>query len=444
MGVCFLCFAVLGTAMCCCSSSMKLCCVTTSASATRIAYAIMFTVSSLVSWVMLAGEIGERLNSQRRFTGEIAECESGDNAQQCGARWSQLAIFRIMFGAFLFFIFMGLVMCGVKSSRDVRAAWQNGFWFFKLLLWIGLTVAAFFIPNVWFTESWGYIALAGAFLYMIIQGVYVILFAHAWAMRFKSDDPGRATTTVPMCTLFSIIFIITINVVLYVYYTYGDSRGGCERNKVIISINLVLSLIMFMSGMKSNAEATRGILQPALISSYTSYLTWSAVSQTTDRCLPNDNDPSDWLTLVVGFVLTLVVIVNASTMYIDPEAVKVDEAASSKTTTTDENGDKVTVIQMYTPRDNEVNMVQYVWWAFHVQIALACCFMQNVLTNWSSIRTSGGGPSSAETSVGDSIAPIWIQAVAGYVVVAIYLWDVLGPMFGPVCCPNRTWDRDAQ
>jgi hypothetical protein len=57
-------------------------------------------------------------------------------------------------------------------------------------------------------------------------------------MRFKSDDPGRATTTVPMCTLFSIIFIITINVVLYVYYTYGDSRGGCERNKVIISINL--------------------------------------------------------------------------------------------------------------------------------------------------------------------------------------------------------------
>jgi hypothetical protein len=138
----------------------------------------------------------------------------------------------------------------------------------------------------------------------------------------------------------------------------------------------VLSLIMFMSGMKSNAEATRGILQPALISSYTSYLTWSAVSQTTDRCLPNDNDPSDWLTLVVGFVLTLVVIVNASTMYIDPEAVKVDEAASSKTTTTDENGDKVTVIQMYTPRDNEVNMVQYVWWAFHVQIALACCFMQ--------------------------------------------------------------------
>jgi hypothetical protein len=65
------------------------------------------------------------------------------------------------------------VSCVVVSSFPVDllrgCLVQNGFWFFKLLLWIGLTVAAFFIPNVWFTESWGYIALAGAFLYMIIQ-----------------------------------------------------------------------------------------------------------------------------------------------------------------------------------------------------------------------------------------------------------------------------------
>lgn len=131
---------------------------------------------------------------------------------------------------------------------------------------------------------------------------------------------------------------------------------------------------MLIAGVKSTVDETRGLLQPAVISAYTTYLTWSAVSQTTDRCLPDDNDPSDWLTLVVGFLLALIVIINASTMYINSAAVEADQVESS--TTTDDNGDKVTVIKMYTPRDNEVAMVQYVWWAFHWQIALACCFMQ--------------------------------------------------------------------
>eukprot|EP00035_Acanthoeca_spectabilis_P036767 m.41604 g.41604 ORF g.41604 m.41604 type:complete len:447 (-) comp8227_c0_seq1:136-1476(-) len=440
MGWCFICFAAASMFFCCFSSSMKLCCVTTSATATRVAYAIMFTLSSITAWVMLAGSIGERLNSQRQFTGEIAECEIGDSAQQCGARWSQLAVLRIMFAAFLFFGFMGIMMCGVKNSRDVRSSWQNGFWFWKVAMWIGLTVAAFFIHNDWFVKYWGYFGLVGAFIYMIIQGVYVVLFSHAWAARFKSDDPGRSATTVPLGTLLSLLFILIITVVLYIYYTYGESRGGCERNKVIISINFLLFLVMLIAGVKSTVDETRGLLQPAVISAYTTYLTWSAVSQTTDRCLPDDNDPSDWLTLVVGFLLALIVIINASTMYINSAAVEADQVESS--TTTDDNGDKVTVIKMYTPRDNEVAMVQYVWWAFHWQIALACCFMQNVLTNWATIRTSDGGTASAEVDSGDSTAPIWIQAVAGYIVVAIYLWDVLGPVCGPMCCPNRTWESN--
>lgn len=36
-------------------------------------------------------------------------------------------------------------------------------------MWIGLTVAAFFIHNDWFVKYWGYFGLVGAFIYMIIQ-----------------------------------------------------------------------------------------------------------------------------------------------------------------------------------------------------------------------------------------------------------------------------------
>eukprot|EP00038_Savillea_parva_P002529 m.115156 g.115156 ORF g.115156 m.115156 type:complete len:91 (+) comp10870_c0_seq2:321-593(+) len=85
-----LCCAAAGASFCC-SSSMQLCCVTTSATATRVAYAIMFTISSIVAWIMLAGSIGEKLNSQRKFTGDIAACEVSHHGQcDTNAHWTLL------------------------------------------------------------------------------------------------------------------------------------------------------------------------------------------------------------------------------------------------------------------------------------------------------------------------------------------------------------------
>lgn len=48
--------------------------------------------------------------------------------------------------ASFFFIFT-FIMFGVKSSRDARSQIQNGFWFFKYILVIGLVVGFFFIKN---------------------------------------------------------------------------------------------------------------------------------------------------------------------------------------------------------------------------------------------------------------------------------------------------------
>lgn len=48
--------------------------------------------------------------------------------------------------ATFFFIFMAL-MFGVKSSHDVRSKIQNGFWFFKYLLLIGLIIGFFYIRS---------------------------------------------------------------------------------------------------------------------------------------------------------------------------------------------------------------------------------------------------------------------------------------------------------
>ena len=58
-----------------------------------------------------------------------------------------MAVYRIEFGAVMFFLLMAIIMLGVKNSNDPRASIQNGFWGLKFLIMIGIIIGAFFIPT---------------------------------------------------------------------------------------------------------------------------------------------------------------------------------------------------------------------------------------------------------------------------------------------------------
>jgi hypothetical protein len=58
-----------------------------------------------------------------------------------------LAAYRVCIAVACFFLLLSVIMICVQSSKDPRAYLQNGFWFFKWLFVIGLTVAFFFIPD---------------------------------------------------------------------------------------------------------------------------------------------------------------------------------------------------------------------------------------------------------------------------------------------------------
>lgn len=92
-----------------------------------------------------------------------------------------LAVYRIGFALTVFFFVMSLLMVGVKSSRDGRAAIQNGFWGLKFLIVIGIAICAFFIQNESFGSWMMWIGLIGGFAFIIIQLILLIDFAHNWA-----------------------------------------------------------------------------------------------------------------------------------------------------------------------------------------------------------------------------------------------------------------------
>jgi len=101
------------------------------------------------------------------------------DAPSLASGWGELGVYRIMFALSTFHLLFSLIMIKVKSSRDVRAGLQNGWWFIKLLLLIGGMVGAFFIPNTFFAV-WGWIGLVGAFIFIIVQMMLLVDFAHSW------------------------------------------------------------------------------------------------------------------------------------------------------------------------------------------------------------------------------------------------------------------------
>lgn len=76
---------------------------------------------------------------------------------------------------------MAIMMLNVRSSRDLRAPIQNGFWGIKFLIVIGIAIGAFFIPEGYFGPIWMWIGLIGGLLFILIQLTLIVDFAHNWA-----------------------------------------------------------------------------------------------------------------------------------------------------------------------------------------------------------------------------------------------------------------------
>ena len=88
----------------------------------------------------------------------------------------------------------------MRTSRDPRAGWQNGFWGVKYMIVVGGCVGAFFIPHGSFGPTWMYFGLLGGFAFILVQLVLIVDFAHSWAESWQ----GRLVSTLAFdCRVFT-------------------------------------------------------------------------------------------------------------------------------------------------------------------------------------------------------------------------------------------------
>ena len=210
---------------------------------------------------------------------------SGIHKIKCEDAIGYLAVYRICFIVTVFFLFMSLIMIGVRSSRDPRAGIQNGFWGFKYAIIIAGWIGAFFIPHGHFGPTWMYFGMVGGFMFIIIQLVLIIDFAHSWAESWgtrnifiseiflqyslfpgefnkQSNDSSWFYALLGVTGVFYILTLVTI-IVSYSYYT-GSVVGQCKLHEFFISFNMILCVILTVTSVLPKVQEhlpNSGLLQ---------------------------------------------------------------------------------------------------------------------------------------------------------------------------------------
>lgn len=200
--------------------------------ATRIAYAFILLINSILSWLMFTPFAMEKLEHLTLDYMKIT-CKGTDGAKEC---YGYIAVQRINFALGLFHLILAVLLMGVKSSKDNRANLQNGFWGPKIIVWLLFIVMTFFIPESFFA-AWGqYFAFIGAMLFVLLGLVLLVDLAHTYAEycleKIENYDSKGWRILLIGSTLGMFACALAITIVMYVFF----AGSGCSMNQAAITV----------------------------------------------------------------------------------------------------------------------------------------------------------------------------------------------------------------
>ncbi|XP_071854298.1 probable serine incorporator isoform X2 [Apostichopus japonicus] len=456
----------LASLACCISSAACSCCCAAcpsckNSTSTRLMYGILFVIGAIVCILMVAPSVQTSLASIPFLCAEDSSLvatlkklfdipDTIDTKQVCSLVVGYQAVYRVCFGMTCFFVLLAVIMLCVRSSKDPRSGIQNGFWFFKVLILIGIIVGAFFIPFGTFEKVWRIFGMIGSFCFILIQLILIIDFAHSWSESWKAkmdDSESKGWFCALMTsTIFLYMVAITGIVLCFVFYAIQPA-ATCGLHKFFISFNLVacvgitvLSVLPFIQEYVPHS----GILQPSVISVYTVYLLWSAMSSNPDdKCNPgleqilklsNGTDVSplgisgeDWVGMIVLlFCVIYASIRTASTSNVGKLTgnndmadygsgeVLIDEGKDSSSPSGDVEDQKVW--------DDEEDSVSYSYSFFHFMLALASCYIMMTLTNWFDPNLED------KESLLAGVGAMWVKIISSWVCLGLFVWTLLAPL----------------
>uniref|UniRef100_A0A915PRJ9 Serine incorporator 3 n=1 Tax=Setaria digitata TaxID=48799 RepID=A0A915PRJ9_9BILA len=439
-------------ACCCGSAACSLCCAacpsTRSSLSTRVMYAGMLLISTFVACLMLAPGIQAKLADSSWF------CEglSGVAGINCSHAVGFQAVYRLCAAMVIFFFLLMILMLGVKSSRDARSKIQNGFWFFKYVIVIAITVGLFYVTLMW-------IGLIGGFLFILLQLILIVDFAHSlaegWMEKYEENESRGCYCGLLSFTFLSYVLAICAVILMYMFYTSGSS---CQLPKLFISFNLIICVLVSVISILPRVQERMprsGLLQSSFITLYVMYITWSALINNPDKeCNPsliniftNHTTPhgkdvygtpipaESLISLLIWFICILYASFRTSSSFN-----KIAGGSSHGTADDADNGSQQHIItssegpntlhpiinDVENGRiwDDESDAVSYSYSFFHFVFGLASLYVMMTLTCWYK-------PDSDLRHLNSNMAAVWVKIVSSWLCLAIYAWTLVAPALFP-------------
>ncbi|CAI2353250.1 unnamed protein product [Caenorhabditis sp. 36 PRJEB53466] len=435
--------------MACCfgSAACSLCCnvcpTTKSSTTTRIMYALMLFVSTFVSCIMLLPGIQNKLAENKWFCEGLNEYAGISCAHATGFQ----AVYRVCAATASFFLLFMLIMIGVKDSKDGRSSIQNGFWAFKYLLLIGLCVGFFFIRSESLATPLMYLGLIGGFLFILIQLILIVDFAHgvadSWVAAYEEDDSRYCYAGLLGITFGGYALSVVAVILMIVFYTTGE---GCGLPRFFIIFNTLLCIgltAISLSPAVQERSPRSGLIQSVMITGYVVYLTWAALINNPDKqCNPslisiftgNSTDPShkggehygiplpaqSIVSLFLWFACLLYASIRNSSNTSLGRITGGGESSNEAIQLTDDT-ESQSSRRVY---DNEEDGVAYSYSFFHFMFALASLYVMMTLTSWYK-------PDNDLSHLNSNMASVWVKIVSSWICVALYCWTLIAPLVFP-------------
>uniref|UniRef100_A0A8C6VTH3 Serine incorporator 5 n=1 Tax=Naja naja TaxID=35670 RepID=A0A8C6VTH3_NAJNA len=273
-------------ACCCGTAACSLCCnccpKIKQSTSTRFMYALYFILVALISCIMMSETVAKQMKEHIYFYETVCQhIQAGDS---CEKLVGYSAVYRVCFGTACFFFIFFLFTIKINNSKTRWIFFIEvlmGFWFIKLLILAAMCSGAFFIPDQdTFLKAWRYVGATGGFLFIIIQLILLVEFAHKWNKNWTSGTKHNqlwyGSLALVTLTLYSVA--VGALIVMAVFYTRAD---GCTFNKILLGVNGGLCLlisVVAISPCVQNRQPHSGLLQSGIISCYVMYLTFSSLS----------------------------------------------------------------------------------------------------------------------------------------------------------------------
>lgn len=433
--------------------------------ATRIAYALLLLLNSIVSWLMLTDWAVKKL--EHLTLDYMTLCKSGN----C---YGFVAVHRVNFALGFFHAMMAIMLLGVHSSRNGRAGIQNGYWGPKIIAWLGLIVLSFFIPEGFFV-TWGkYFSLLGAILFLFIGLILLVDLAHNWAeyCQEKIETTESKTWTILLVGSALSMYLASFAMTIVMYIFFSGSK--CSMNNAAITINLLFFLFASIVSVHPTVQSVNsraGLAQSAMVAIYCTYLTMSAVGMEPDdqQCNPLIRARGTRrATIVLGAIVTFVTVAYTTTRAAtyglalgaqgnsygngynqigteDYEAGIINtqpnsrremraaalraavESGSLPASALDDDSDSDDdADDGKHANDDERNATQYNYSLFHVIFLLATCWVATLLTM--NFDDKAGDDFVA---VGRTYWASWAKIISAWVCYGIYIWSLVAPIVLP-------------